>query len=64
MSQEYQNYRVIIIDDVSTDRSVELIKEFITLSPSPEKFSVIKNEKRKFAMANHYMAASEHCKEH
>ena len=43
MSQEYQNYRVVIIDDASTDQSVALIKDFITLSPNPEKFEVVKN---------------------
>ncbi len=56
-SQIYNNYRVIYIDDCSTDNTYELVKEFIEENNLHSKITLIKNTQRKGAMANHFTAA-------
>ena len=42
LSQTYQNFKVIICDDASTDNTYEIAKKYVDLYP--EKFMLIKNE--------------------
>jgi hypothetical protein len=47
--QEYNNYTVTFIDDVSTDNSVDVFKR---LTEDDSRFKVIKNKKKKYALRN------------
>jgi len=51
--QNYDNYQCIVIDDCSSDKSVEIIEEEVNNNP---KFVFIKNETRKLALRNIYEA--------
>jgi len=51
--QNYDNYQCIIVDDCSTDKSVEIIEQEISKDP---KFVFIKNKERKLALRNIYEA--------
>lgn len=54
--QHYSNYRVIYIDDCSTDQTYEKVKAFIELSGKQDKITLIRNEKRSTALENLYNA--------
>ena len=49
LEQNYQNYRVFIIDDVSNDQTVDIIKQKIL---SNSKFHLIENKQKKFKLKN------------
>jgi glycosyltransferase involved in cell wall biosynthesis len=53
--QNYQNYECIIIDDCSTDNSVQIIKQEIK---DDNKFTFIQNKNRKLALENIYESIS------
>jgi cellulose synthase/poly-beta-1,6-N-acetylglucosamine synthase-like glycosyltransferase len=46
-SQEYKNFRVIIVDDGSTDSTVDIIEKFITSHGIEQCVTFIKNKVRK-----------------
>ncbi len=48
-NQEYHNYHCYIIDDVSTDRSVEIIKDFIK---DKDNFTLVTNKDKMYALGN------------
>lgn len=52
--QQYQNYKVIYIDDCSTDGTYEAVKTFIAQSGHKDRTTLIKNETRKGALYNLY----------
>lgn len=52
--QKYTNFRVIVIDDASTDRTAEMIQSFITTNEASYKTTFIKNKTRKRKLANLY----------
>lgn len=54
--QTFDNYRVIYIDDCSTDRTYERVAEFIKERGQEERVTLIHNEKRKLKLANLYSA--------
>jgi glycosyltransferase involved in cell wall biosynthesis len=56
IEQEYTAYRVIYIDDCSTDRTYERVEQFIKDHHCEDKFTLIRNEKRLGAMENFYRA--------
>ena len=47
--QKYSNFQCFIVDDVSTDNSSEIIKQFIS---DKDNFNLIENKDKKFALAN------------
>ena len=47
--QEYKNFQCVIVDDISTDKTLEVIKNNISGLPQ---FSVISNSEKKFALKN------------
>ncbi len=47
--QEYDNYRCIIVDDLSTDKSAQIIKKMID---NNEKFTFIENTEKKYSLRN------------
>ncbi|MCL4361431.1 glycosyltransferase family 2 protein [Candidatus Dependentiae bacterium] len=55
-SQTYFNYRVIYIDDCSSDGTYSLVKDYLEKNNKTEKVILIKNNKRCGALANHYKA--------
>lgn len=57
ISQKYKNYRVIYIDDASTDDTYD--KVLAAIKGYEDHFSVIRNKKNQGAMANHWFAISQ-----
>jgi glycosyltransferase involved in cell wall biosynthesis len=55
-SQQYENYRVIYIDDASEDDTYEIVKSYIKKCNQEHRVTLIRNNVRRGAMANHYMA--------
>ena len=55
-SQSYPHYRVIYIDDCSSDGTYHLVKEYIESRNLQDKITLIGNTKRQGALANHYKA--------
>ncbi len=56
-SQKYQNYRVIYINDCSTDGTGELVEQYIKKKGKEDRVTLIHNTTRKRQLANHYKAA-------
>ncbi len=56
MSQTYQNFEMIIVNDNSSDKSDEKIQPLLN-----EKIIYIKNEQRMLPMYNHQYAVFNHC---
>ncbi len=54
LRQKYENFRVIYIDDCSTDGTYELVKKYIMQSRQEHRVELVKNKERKGALANLY----------
>ena len=54
--QQYDNYRVIYINDASTDNTGKLVEEHVKKNNQNHRFTIIHNKKNVGAMANHYRA--------
>ena len=54
--QNYENYRVIYVDDCSTDRTGDLVEDFIKKTDQEAKIKLIKNQNRLGALQNLYNA--------
>ena len=54
--QEYTNYRVIYLDDCSTDGTPVLVKKFIKAQGQQKRVTFIENKQWVSQMANHYRA--------
>ncbi len=54
--QDYRNYRVIYIDDASSDGTAALVESYIKENNQEKRVSLRKNEKRHLALANLYQA--------
>ncbi|KKQ48960.1 MAG: hypothetical protein US69_C0011G0034 [candidate division TM6 bacterium GW2011_GWF2_38_10] len=54
--QCYTNYRVIYIDDCSTDGTGDIVEAYIKEHKLENKITIIKNKERLFAAANRYFA--------
>ncbi len=50
-NQKYQNYRVIYIADASTDRTAELVEEFVRQHHQEHRFTLIKHQMKGSALA-------------
>lgn len=55
--QNYQNYRIIYIDDCSPDNTGTKVQEYIKLCNQEHRCTLIKNKRRLKHMANHFRAA-------
>ena len=62
-SQEYDNYRVIYLDDCSTDGTGQFVNQSIHKKNQSDRVTLICNEKRVGALANHYKAVHM-CQDH
>jgi len=54
--QQYNNYRVIYIDDCSEDGTGDLAEQYIAACGQTDRVTLIKNKTRRRALANHYHA--------
>ncbi|MCH9621152.1 MAG: hypothetical protein S4CHLAM20_05680 [Chlamydiia bacterium] len=57
-SQNYSNYRVIYVDDASTDETFNLVSDYIKESGYKDKVELIRNDSNLGAMCNHYNMVS------
>lgn len=53
-TQDYDNYRVIYVDDASTDKTYEEVKRYVDSHPISHKIDVIHNESNQKALYNLY----------
>ena len=51
--QDYKNFECIIVDDISTDSSVKIIKQIIE---GDDRFRLVINKEKKYALKNIYEA--------
>jgi len=56
-NQRYANYRIIYIDDASTDNTAQLVQDFIRVHGQQHRVTFIQNTERKGAGANKYYGA-------
>lgn len=56
LDQRYNNYRILFINDCSTDRTLELVKQTVNRSHKKNFVTIIDNEERQLALANYYYA--------
>lgn len=56
LSQNYDNYRVIYVDDFSPDGTADAVEKFVQESGKESQFTLIRNKVRIGAMANLYKA--------
>lgn len=56
-SQDYSNFRLIYIDDASTDRTYEKVKAFISKNGYEDKAIVLSNKENMTMLYNHYTMA-------
>lgn len=54
--QTYKNYRVIFIDDCSTDKTFEKVEKFAKAHGFEDKVTLIRNSERRLKLANLYKA--------
>lgn len=57
-SQDYTNYRIIYVDDASSDNTADLVKAFVKEKKGESRFLLIRNSSRKGGLCNLYEAAS------
>jgi len=61
-SQNYENYHVLYINDCSTDNTLALVEAYVKNKKRSDQVTIIKNKERRGALANHYYAIHEYCK--
>jgi glycosyltransferase involved in cell wall biosynthesis len=62
LSQTYSDYRVIYIDDCSSDGTADLVEELVNFLGFKSKVTIIRNSKRKLKMQNMYEVIHTLCK--
>lgn len=61
-SQNYTNYKVVVIDDASTDNTPTIIKKYLDFYDiSEKKCELVANTENKKALENIYMAIMNRC---
>lgn len=61
-SQKYMNYRIIYVDDFSSDETGNLVEDYIKEKKQENKVTLIKNSERVGAAANIYKVVNNYCK--
>ncbi len=61
LNQDYPNYRVIYVNDCSTDTTDRLVRDFVKQNDINKRVTIINNSFRKGSLANHYEVIYEHC---
>ncbi len=62
-TQNYENYHVLYINDCSTDSTRALVEAYVKNKRATDRVTIIANKERRGALANHYHAIHEHCKD-
>ena len=62
-NQDYSNYRVIYVDDCSSDNTGNLVQHYIKEKNQNHRCKIILNKKRKLKMQNMYEVIHQHCKD-
>ena len=57
-AQTYQNYRIIYLDDASSDNTGKLVEDYVKEKQQEHRVTLIKNENRIGALANTYNASN------
>ena len=63
-TQSYSNYRVVYVDDCSTDGTADAVERMIKELAQEERVTLIRNEKRQGILANHHMVIHGLCENH
>lgn len=63
-AQNYSNFRIIYVDDCSSDKTAELVEHYIQQRGWAHRVTLIKNKERKLKMENFYNAVHQHCQDH
>lgn len=63
LDQRYKNYRVIFINDCSSDKTLELVKKTVAKSHKKDLVTIIDNNTRELALANYYYAIHKNTKD-
>jgi len=63
LNQDYSNFRVIYIDDASTDGTAKAVAKIVTRHPKKSIFHLVRNPKRIGALANIYYAIHNRCQD-
>jgi len=63
IKQEYSNYRIIFINDCSSDRTLEKVLDTIKKCRAENRVTVINNQERKLGLRNYYEAIVYHTKD-
>lgn len=61
LDQTYNNYRVIYIDDCSTDKTAEVVNDFISAHALGDKFQLVRNKKRRWSLEGKHIVIHDHC---
>lgn len=61
LNLNYKNYKVVIIDDASTDGTYELLSSFISTLQTDIRIHLIRNEMKMTAVPNINKAIREYC---
>ncbi len=59
--QNYSNWKIIYVDDLSPDGTRELVENYVQDSPFEDKVVIVKNERRKLKVENFYHAVHTYC---
>src|SRR3989304_2772294 len=62
--QKYDNYRVIYVDDCSTDGTADLVEAHVKELKQIHRFTLIRNKEHKLKMYNMYQTIHNFCKDH
>lgn len=62
LTQSYSNYRVIYVDDCSSDGTADAVEQIIKELGQEERVTLIRNVERQRILANHYKVIHEYCK--
>ena len=62
-SQNYSNYRVIYVDDVSPDGTADLVEQYVKEMGQDHRFTLIRNTERTLKVGNFYKAVHNHCRD-
>ena len=60
-NQNYENYKVVYVDDCSPDGTADLVEQYVRNCGQEHRFALIRNDERMFKMYNVYHAIHEFC---
>lgn len=55
-TQQYSNYRIVYVDDLSNDNNADLVEALVKKAGQEHRFTMIRNQERRLALANIYYA--------